>query len=432
VHQAEEGLKVRQALVPGRTGQEPRLIRSNSEESIATDISQLTCSTIREEHTMEYRRKRKKKATAAAEKKEPEAPKPDWVKMARERRGYVLNKFIQRDAGLMDAYVGGQATSDAMTSEERKLLTRTAYSRGIGALPCKSQSTENVVSNCVRPPQSGASNRSSGHLPSGTRRSKRCPSPRVAALSDRRKRSQSVTAEIRPAPRRPEGRLAFPLPTPFAPPPRLPSACSAHVGVDALDPLQDEEVMAKLQTTMNNLQRSTGYGDDCHVMSVMPDERGRFTDVDYARITRFPQHIRVAPQLSRVIRKQVRERITRPKKYSVKEQDLQKLNAENPILQRTHQNLLIYNWLNSLDGDFSQKDAPSIYDLEKGVAPAMTVYPRIYSEVINGASSMVGHTEATSVRSTQDNLEDNLADLDDEEWASELPVEVIHDDDFCS
>ncbi|ELT94574.1 hypothetical protein CAPTEDRAFT_217077 [Capitella teleta] len=419
IHQVEEGLKLKQVLYSGRIGKEPRLTRSVSEESIATEISLLTCSSLHKEQSATGRKKRKKKSP---EKKQ--GPKPDWVKMARERRGYVLNKFIRRDAGMMDVYKGDQASSDVMTSEERALLTKAAYSKGLGGIS-KSQSTENVLTHVLKPPPQ----RSSGG--STRRRWRRCESPRLLASDADKKgkanRSHSVSIQNRS--------LTFlqkkkpgPLPSPFELAPRLPSSCSAHIGSDTLLNSQpDEAVLTKLHATLGVLQRSTGYGDGCHVLSIMPDESGKFTDVDYAHIPRYPQNIRIAPQLSRSIREEVKQRVTRPKRNTVKIKDLRKLDAENPIMQRTQQNMLIFNWLNSLEEEeIGPRRAPSIYDLEEGVAPDLKYYPRIFNELVEGvsSSSMVAHTDATSMRSTQDNLDDELADRYDEEWGSEQPTGI--------
>lgn len=54
--------------------------------------------------------------------------------------------------------------------------------------------------------------------------------------------------------------------------------------------------------TLTELQGMTGLGDAIDQQSDLSDE-AHFVQTDYAHIPRYPQHIRVAPQLSQVTNK---------------------------------------------------------------------------------------------------------------------------------
>ena len=73
----------------------------------------------------------------------------------------------------------------------------------------------------------------------------------------------------------------------------------------------------KIQSTIHALYRMTGYGDPVSVITPQEDE-AHFTAQDYSRTVRYPQSIRVAPSLARVIRNDVRGRVGRPRRKLIK------------------------------------------------------------------------------------------------------------------
>ena len=68
----------------------------------------------------------------------------------------------------------------------------------------------------------------------------------------------------------------------------------------------------KIQSTIHTLHRMTGHRDSTSVIASQEDETN-FTSMDYGRVVRYPQSIRVAPGLAQVITNDIRSRVGRPR-----------------------------------------------------------------------------------------------------------------------
>lgn len=126
-----------------------------------------------------------------------------------------------------------------------------------------------------------------------------------------------------------------------------------------------QKARQKIKRTFRALDAITGYGDPRDVMLPIAEEVNRYTSADYAKKHRYPQNIRIAPQLTKVIKEDIANRMGRPKQHEIKTNDVKLFNKDQPTLGRQHRNLLIFNWLNALDeDDFDSKSEPDIYDIE--------------------------------------------------------------------
>lgn len=121
----------------------------------------------------------------------------------------------------------------------------------------------------------------------------------------------------------------------------------------------------RIHKTTAALHRTTGFGDSLDTCGIMSAERGRYTAADYARFPRYPQHIRVAPQLSQVIKEDIRTRVGKPRYHEITIQDLARFDSQCLQLGRFHTNLLVFDWLNSLDNQvFELRSVSDITELE--------------------------------------------------------------------
>ena len=416
----------------GKCGPEPKfhtLERSESSESIRTDISLLACS----EHEMaRLPRKGRKRRKAPAK---PKTPQVNWEIFARERKG-MLDRFIQADASRIEGYMKNRTApiqnviqrskaTDVMTKQERRMLMDCAYGRGLTlAQDSKSYSTENIVNIVKSPapqrlPESTTpvqttrgvrwegDARTEGNMYS--KRTGRAPSPADIVQSLDKKRPESAIAALNPPdednvdssrassaassrltyvhyaghtlPARscrfdPGSRASSPAPTmiTMAPTAALRRKHSTVHGLPDLEGVFSSKVKRKIRHTVADLSRATGYGDRTDVCVPIEEEQGVYTDTDYARHPRYPQNIRIAPHLSRVIREDIVDRMGRPRRHEVRMADLQSYDADQPALGRSHSNLLIFNWLNDVtESGYDTLQVPDIADLEGN--PPRRTYP---------------------------------------------------------
>ncbi|KAL8622623.1 hypothetical protein ACOMHN_009257 [Nucella lapillus] len=120
------------------------------------------------------------------------------------------------------------------------------------------------------------------------------------------------------------------------------------------------KVKRRIATTATALERVTGLGDDneqkadytCHL-----SEFPAYVAQDYGMRPKIPQKIRISPQLSEVIKSDIRVRMGRPRYHEIREQDLEQWNR-GQTLDRAHRNLKVFNWLHSLkEGEFNEAEA---------------------------------------------------------------------------
>ncbi len=137
----------------------------------------------------------------------------------------------------------------------------------------------------------------------------------------------------------------------------------------------------QIYNTLMTLSRMTGYGDSTTIIARQVDER-HFTDADYSKTTRYPQSIRVAPQLTQIIKGDIKSRMGQPRRKLIKERDVRIWNEDQPPLGRTHRNLIIFDWLVSIDEfDYEMMNPPPIEDLE-GVRPKTRSYPTLVPGIV--------------------------------------------------
>ena len=108
----------------------------------------------------------------------------------------------------------------------------------------------------------------------------------------------------------------------------------------------------RIAVTNTALERVTGVGDDneprpytCHL-----PEFPNYIDDDFALQPKIPQQIRISPQLSHVIKNDIKVRMGRPRYHEIRLQDLAQWNR-GQVLDRAHRNLKVFNWLHSLKED---------------------------------------------------------------------------------
>ena len=383
-------------------GPKSRIARSSSIDSVATDISLLSVSTVSEDKPEMVKRKRKKKESRKIGDQRPETKQgPGWESFAKEKKG-ILDAMIKKDTGNLEGFVKGKVidrarASDMMTEEERTLIMNCGYTTGI-ACKEKSASTENLFSFYTRglpESQLNHESRSGSEIKTGSasvrtsHRTGRTPSPRLVI--------QEETHPPRPASAMPFVNLPDSRPGSRTSEEKVESRRRRFSKVSRFTGLKDGQQQAsrrgslfpsidgrllgrkanrKIQSTIHALYRMTGYGDP--VSAIAPQyEEYHFTVHDYGRTVRYPQSIRVAPSLARVITSDIRRRVGRPRRKQIKSRDVKIWDEECPRLDRSHRNLIIFDWLRNVEEDaYEIRDPPEIEDLE-GRRPRTRGFPTL-------------------------------------------------------
>ena len=178
------------------------------------------------------------------------------------------------------------------------------------------------------------------------------------------------------------------------------------------------KVQRTVAATLEALHKSTGVGSNTTEVVRVPGEYGRYTADDYARYPRYPQHVRIAPQLSRLIRDDIQDRMGRPRKHALRVRDIVQFDQEMSQLGRAQRNLMIFNWLNSVtEEEWEKGSAPSIYDVEGMVEE--TRYPDLLPGAITGQSEQ-------SWPSLKEEDEGDLTDSADLEDSSQMTGSKFH------
>jgi hypothetical protein len=113
-----------------------------------------------------------------------------------------------------------------------------------------------------------------------------------------------------------------------------------------------EQVKHRIKATTSALERVTGLGDnnEQRPYSSHMREFPNYIDDDFAFQPKIPQKIRISPQLSDVIKSDIRIRMGRPRYHEIREYDLLMWDR-GQTLGRAHRNLKVFNWLHSLRED---------------------------------------------------------------------------------
>ncbi|XP_013379684.1 uncharacterized protein LOC106151131 isoform X1 [Lingula anatina] len=332
-------------MFSARLGSGYYLERASSSESIATDLSLLSCSSLGVKKVERTRRKQSKNQIRDTENTNI---KTNWDQISANENS-SLTQMVLKDASAMQGVGGGASFSllnmtraiEALNEAERKLILKTYHTRGIMGV-VKSYSTTDV--------------RESGtYTPVKLRQQK--------TLEQKATRTQSASSDRRPS------RVSIR---------ECPSSAGSHLpgigqastrgGSGASRTSADQRLVSakkvfrnfsrmsskmrrKILNTLADLDHNTGYGDTHHAsMETMKDPSAflRIED-DFQKLPRMPQRIRIAPQLAKVIKDDIRDRIGKPRYTEIKETLLQRFNKNLDQNERTQRNLMIFNWLQNLD-----------------------------------------------------------------------------------
>ena len=131
----------------------------------------------------------------------------------------------------------------------------------------------------------------------------------------------------------------------------------------------------RIRATVFALELMTGHGDSTDVVVDVVGDVGLYTRADFARTARYPQNVRVAPQLGDVIRANIRDRMGKRRVRPITVADIRSLDNECAALGRYQRNLMIFNWLQDVDeATFTGLPEPAIVELE-AVPPRVRDYP---------------------------------------------------------
>ena len=420
----------RRELVYSARVREPKY-RKDSEESDGssdTGISLLTTSSMAVDKVA-FNDKAKKKNVKNKENEQ----RVDWEKFARKRTG-MIDRMMRNDASALGAMVGGDFSSvdvnareraaDIMSAEERRMLTQCAYRRGLEG-SSKSQSTENVITLWPKRPLTGKPTRPilQNAMPPALRPASRTNTSRPQSRSsvtfspiksellpsrgctptpanikqrlDKTKRSGSALIHHFPvANDRQNSSFSRSSKSHSIVSNSVPNSVKKYMeGVKGLPDFEgtfSRRVRQRIRRTVSALDRIVGDGDELDMIAEIPGEKGRYTVDDYANRPKYPQRVLITPQLASVIKTDIKYRMGRPRLHQIKRHDISYFDKQNPPVDRSHRNLLIFNWLLSIsDDDFELSDEPEIVDLEGELAEYKNVLR--HDDVMSRDHSSLSH-----------------------------------------
>ncbi|CAH1782878.1 unnamed protein product [Owenia fusiformis] len=338
----------RKLLYSGHLGKESPLLRIPSEESIATELSLMSFSTANSKMG------RKKKIRRRGKRKEdPPKKEMKWVELAKKTRMKgLLDRMIQKDKAEFSNYIHqDQEIPDMMEEDERHLLHLVRRTRGLKG-NVKSGSTSNI-SNIHDIPKriQTALSRNGGNM-SGKRKTER---------------SVSINPQL-------EGFLASPRASPHLRPTSVNTTHQLGTQSKSKRPLSrtrmtfnlpdydrplTEKVKYRIRETVRALERVTGTGDPPTVCRGYfdRDEAFPYIENDFTQVPRIPQNVRIAPQLSKVIKADIKHRMGRPRYHEVRKADLAAFDKAKDRGIRSNRNLMIFDWLNSINEDYYDHEA---------------------------------------------------------------------------
>ena len=366
-------MATKELLFTGHCGAPPRFRRLSGAESVATDLSLLTCSTGAAPSASLtsrslLRRGPRSKASGHTSLTTRTAPSvgSGYGRKPRPMRRHARRIF--RD-------------DDDVTSEERFMLrmcAKTCGTRGVR----KATSTDDVT----RDDRKAAAKR-------------RAASARdeIARDVDESATAASVSATNSEASEKRRSRAQLNRKTTML---RFRKS-SAQTSEAAFS----RRVGRRIRATVFALELMTGHGDSTDVVVDVVGDVGLYTRADFARTARYPQNVRIAPQLSDVIRANIRDRMGKRRVRPITVADIRSLDNECAALGRYQRNLMIFNWLQDVDdATFTGLPEPAIVELE-AVPPRVRDYPPRSPNQCGGLS----HISTTTAGSDSDQ------DLDSED-----------------
>ena len=396
------------------------LRRTDSDDSIETSISLLTCSSdstidvIEEMNASKNKRRRKRMTSSRASTATIESVvESKWVELANKRAG-IFDKFMRIGKGPK-MYIGNVDISEESEAfqlfdpTDQKLVFNAGSKRGIRYIDkvslkrCDSVSdvadtdyeTENTR-NSLRRVSSASSKRSrckldlaelkrqmlnrrlaeeQAKIAEKERQRKGKRGSLVRNLSRQSLVSQSVQS-VSSRPSSPSQSVHSSDMRPFSPserPSRTESPEEKQVTVWKGDreileiDLRREltgRVKKKIASTRSALSRVSGLGEDNELKTTVGvhEEFPKHTDEDFSHRPRITQRMRISPHLSDVIHDDIQVRMGRPRYHEIKIEDMEVWNRGQK-LDRAHRNLKVFNWLHSLrDSQFIKNVAPEIQD----------------------------------------------------------------------
>ena len=381
LEQIKEEQPEKELMYTANIGEKPRVRRYHSQESIKTNLSLLTCSSGTPAVRINSSR-------ASTPKKTSTESKPDWVRLANERKSTSLLSRLMRQSSMavMDYQKGSRTKNyaihgdmtDLMDQEEQDKLYACGRSQGL-KLPhgIKSGSTPNVLSLIPEYRKTKhlklRSYPRAGNVPIIIE--PRTPSPLEIVKDSVREPRPESAATIRTQrkeagdsiPNTPGGSSVFSSQTD-----RHQQLRKSAPGIPSLKRTMSKRVFSKIRKTAEALDRATGWGDNTDTCREITDEPVVYTDTDYSKVPKYPQEIRISPLLSSTIKQDIRHRMGRPRQHEIRTKDVKELDRDNPDLDRAHRNLLIFNWLITMDDvEYETRTVPEIYDLdnEEAVRP---------------------------------------------------------------
>ncbi|XP_064631662.1 uncharacterized protein LOC135489955 [Lineus longissimus] len=353
-------------LVPvlsGKIGNIPRLKRRGSPDSARTEISMLSISSRGSPALVRERINVRRRRTTRPEKR------LDWETFLRARK-ILIDELLQNDGEDKDA---------DMFLESITSLPSDSIERSSVALDCSQHVPPKIILDkaCLSPVIESASKSeapspdevslpelSSGRNATPTKGHRSLPELNSAKESNH----SHAHTQGRDSPTYRFLSSVSPTSMCFSSP--CPSLKHNKEGVPDFERHVTLKVRKRILMTTFELNRMTGYGDPDSVYVASADSDWlRFTDEDYSKIPRIPQRFRVAPQLSRVIRQDIRYKTGRPCYRKLKERDLSAFEREKlkEMTEETFKELCIFHWLVDIDEDkfedvgseiVEQKDRP--------------------------------------------------------------------------
>lgn len=382
--------------------------RYSSTDSLETDLSLLSCSSVDAVSSAHKKKRRKSKIGKLEEyvDLEENKTKTNWADVAK-RHNNVLEAMMMKDAAVM-APVGGdeggvwniRRAMDVMNEVEKRMLFNCSLTTGLHGLT-KSRSTTNVneAIEIIRNKPAQRIKKSKTHSARPEHLGHVSPQKPVSAPKIQRRGSMYGYGHgmILPEAERLPDRIpddfslsSTPLPvmslsrpstrqttagttrrsghSPFIMPERkVVSAKTVFRNFSRMD----ATMRRKILDTLARLDNITGYGDAPDVpIKNMKDPADLFPHIeaDFAKLPKMPQRVRVAPQLSTVIKDEIRQRIGKPREVEIKQNHVEKFNQTTKKLsERTQRNLMIFNWLQNLDEDHFEH----VEELERTQSMAM-------------------------------------------------------------
>lgn len=389
----------RQPVYSGRLGKMPSLQRVPSDESIHTKLSLLSCSTrdISPDErlsTATKRRRTRRRNVGSRAQSANEKPKLNWEDFARQRSKGALDKFSKtHNAMRMDVIQQFEDDeSEAfrmMDKDEQRMLKAVGIrrSRLYGGELKKSPSLSDVRDTYTPPKPKPTTNRRS--LSVGAK-----PRSRGINLEEiRQQRIREKIALMQQRQRSRGGRRSFlahrkqtrtTITTtsstgsnaPATPSPRSMSPANNNPEEQVSVWKGDQQILEmdlrrgltkrvqkKIMSTTMAINLVTGYGESNEQQRVIGrhEEFPSYVDEDYCSVPKMVQRIRITPDLSMVIKDDIRVRMGRPRYHEIKTRDLEVWNR-GQLLNRSHRNLKVFNWLHSLKENEFEKDIEPYID----------------------------------------------------------------------